>query len=63
MSTINDLELTTCMQKLFLPFRQLEILMRDGREMDLFIALSDIDKAARQAQDRLTAMRFSKGKP
>ena len=37
---------------------QLPVLMRDGKELALFMALSDIERAARQAQDRLNEQRW-----
>jgi hypothetical protein len=36
-----------------------QVLQRDGKELALFIALSDIERAAHDAQARLNEMRFA----
>lgn len=41
---------------------KLERYTREGREASLFMAYSDIERAARRAQDRLNELRYSKEK-
>jgi hypothetical protein len=54
--TINDLELCDHFRKLYMNFSQIDRLTRDGQEHQLFMALSEIELAAREAQARLNKM-------
>ena len=57
--TINDAEIN---QRCILIRRLAEstqVLQRDGKELALFLALSDIERAARDAQERLNEVRFA----
>lgn len=60
MTTLNDLflnERCTLIRKLA---EELPKLMRDGRDFDLYIALSNIDRLSKEAQYHMNDIRFSK---
>jgi len=59
-TTLNDLflnERCTLIRKLA---EELPKLMRDGRDFDLYIALSNIDRLSKEAQYHMNDIRFSK---
>ena len=55
---LNDIDLNVLIVALHREAERLNLLMRDGKERDLFIALSDIEFASRQAQQRLNDLRY-----
>jgi hypothetical protein len=56
--TINDLELTEQLVKIHQKSSLLNQLTREGQEHALFMALSDLEMAAHNAQWRLNKMRY-----
>lgn len=61
MSTINDLEVNEHCLKISQLADRLKVLQRDGRETDLFKALSDIQRAAEKGQWRLNDLIYGRG--
>ena len=57
--TINDPDLNAGCLKVRQLSERLPILQREGQELALFIALSDIEKAAHEAQDRMNKLRYA----
>lgn len=57
--TINDTEVNEHCMRARLLAETLPILQRNGNELALFIALSDIEKAAHAAQNRLNQIRYA----
>lgn len=51
--TINDIDVNALCLLIREKADSLSMLMREGKELALFMALSDIDRAAKQAQYRL----------
>jgi hypothetical protein len=58
MTTINDLELNTELVKIHRYASILNYLTREGKEHALFMALSDLEKAAQEAQWRLNKLKY-----
>lgn len=58
--TINDLYINERCTLIRRQAEELQKLMRDGRERDLFIALSNIEREARQAQEHLNEALYRK---
>lgn len=58
--TLNDLFISERCYLIRKLAEDLPKLMRDNREFDLFISLSNIDRMAREAQDHLNDIRFRK---
>ena len=58
--TINDLKLNELIVTLHRNSSLLDYFSREGKESSLFMALSDIEKAAHEAQIRLNEIRFRK---
>ena len=54
---MNDLQLNELCLRIRQNAERLPLLQRDQMELALFVALSDIDRAAKQAQYRLEEMR------
>lgn len=59
--SINDLKLCDHFRKLYMNFSQIDRLTREGLEHQLFMALSEIEVAARDAQWRLNERRKENG--
>ena len=60
--TINDLTINEKCLRIRQLADSLSLSMRDGRELSLFVALSDIERAARDAQWRLNDLRHETDK-
>lgn len=60
MSTINDLILSEYMTTVHAKGNELDRLCREGKEQALFKALSDIEVAARSAQERLNDLKYGR---
>jgi hypothetical protein len=58
--TINDLELNAELVKIHHKASSLNSLTREGKEHALFMALSDLEMAAREAQCRLNKMKYGR---
>lgn len=61
MSTINDLEVNEHCLKISLLADKLKVFQRDGQEMALFMALSDIQRAAEKGQWRMNDLMYGRG--
>ena len=57
---LNDLYLTNLMVEIHAKHQMLEYLTREGREGDLFMALSDLESLTHKAQIRLNEIRWPK---
>lgn len=55
--TINDLEVNELIRKIHSEGKNLDMYMRDGKEMDLVRALSLIEYASKEAQKRLNKIK------
>ena len=55
-----DLKLIELMTEIHAKHQMLEYLTREGREADLFMALSDLEGLTHKAQIRLNEIRFGK---
>ncbi len=58
----NDPVISECITKVNTNAGWLNSYFRELREVKLFVALSDIEKAARQAQERLNELKFNADK-
>lgn len=58
---MNDLELSELLTKIHLNDAVLSCYCRNNKEQALFNALSEIEIAARKAQERLNELRYGKG--
>lgn len=59
----NDIEVGQEISKVLQNARWLEKLFREGQEKTLFLALSDIERSANLAQNRLNHLRFKREIP
>lgn len=59
--TINDPDVNAGCLRIRGLSRRLELLMREGREKELFLALADIEFAANKVQYKLNDLRFEIG--
>jgi hypothetical protein len=58
--TINDLQLNEYVRELHRASSRLDYLTREGKEGELFIELSNAERAANLAQNRLNHLKFKR---